>query len=147
MSHCQCMVDKTYAFTMYCNMTRTKQNQTVGILCGIYCLSIYSRESFQYGLLWSVWYEFRHYGNVFNALRKCPYFADHSFKCCFVKDKFCICTQVSLKCFPADPINNYKLALVLVMTCCQKDYKPLPPPMLIKLYGTLDHYVFLHHFC
>ena len=60
------------------------------------------------------------------------HFADDTFKCTFLNEKFWILNKTSLKYVPASPINNIP-ALVHIMTCCLPGDKPLSEPMMITL--------------
>ena len=60
----------------------------------------------------------------------CP-FADESFKCVFMNEKFYILMQFSLMFVPKVPIDN-KSALVEIMAWQQTGDKPLPEPMLTQ---------------
>ena len=57
------------------------------------------------------------------------YFANNIFQCIFLKEKFCVLSQVPLKFIPKDQVDN-KSSLVQVMAWCQKGTKPLSEPMM-----------------
>ena len=56
---------------------------------------------------------------------------DVIFKCIFMKEKFCILIQISLKSVPKVPIDN-EAALVQVMAWHLFGTKPLPKAMLTQ---------------
>ena len=58
-------------------------------------------------------------------------FADDSFRCIFVNEKFCILIKISLKFLPKGPIDN-KPALVQIAALRGIGDKPLSEPMLTK---------------
>ena len=60
------------------------------------------------------------------------HFADDTFKCTFLNEKFWILNKTSLKYVPASPINNIP-SLVHIMTCCLPGDKPLSEPIMITL--------------
>ena len=57
------------------------------------------------------------------------------FKCIFLTENLCILILILLKFVPTGPIDN-ELALTQVMAWCWTVTKPLPEPMLTKLYDT-----------
>ena len=73
----------------------------------------------------------------FNLLTHLPpgqdghHFSDDTFKCIFMKGKFCILIPISFKVVPKGAIDN-KLALVQVVAWRQTGDKPLPEPMLTQ---------------
>ena len=59
------------------------------------------------------------------------HFANDSFECIFMNEKFCILIEFSLKFVPRGLIDN-EAALVPVMAWHRTGDKPLPEPMLIQ---------------
>ena len=59
------------------------------------------------------------------------HFADDSFRCIFVNEKFCILIKISLKFVPEGPIDNNS-ALVQIMAWRQIGDKSLSEPMLTE---------------
>ena len=61
-------------------------------------------------------------------------FADETFSCISVNEKFCIWIKISLECVPKGPINNIP-ALVQIMAWRLLGDKPLSEPMLTQFRG------------
>ena len=59
------------------------------------------------------------------------HFANDSFKCIFVNDKFCILVKILLECVPKGPIDT-KSAMFQVMAWRQTGDKLLPEPLLTQ---------------
>ena len=67
--------------------------------------------------------------NIMRPTQNCRHFADHIFKCIFLKENVWILLKISLTFVPTLRINKIP-ALVQMMTWCRSREKPLSVPML-----------------
>ena len=81
------------------------------------------------------------------------HFADVDFKYIFLDENFWICSEISMKYFPRGPIYNNSASVQVMVPCLTGD-KPLPKPMLTKMfdaicehhYATMSYWINLQHF-